>query len=243
MYKYFVSILITGLVQSSFCQAQYKLDDLDLSGNLYSWYDAAIGKNNTGILIGEYQPIFRNSKNTHQFYISDQWTYSLLSFRNQTYDSIALLYDLDNDVLVIRHPTDFRFHSQPIKVTQSQVAWFRLHDHTFKYYDENEPAPDPGFYDELFAGENIKLFVKRIKNMETSQTSEYISADKYYFSHQGKYYRIGGRITFLRIFKENRPKIRRYAISNRLKIKTRPEYEANMIQLSQYINDLLTERP
>lgn len=235
----FITVLLLTITQLDL-HAQYKVDKMSLDKNLYSWYDQEIGKNNAGILVGQYQEIQRMSRQTHQFFHSSEWANVTLKFRGQQYDSIFALYDLSKDIFVIKHPSDFRLHNQPILLPQDQIEWFLMYSHSFRYYQEGIQLIPPGFFDELFISNDIKLVAKRKKNIETNQTLEYELSDQYFINFDGGYHRVRGRWSIMRILKPYKSKLKSYISANQLRIKPREENDRDLIQLISYAQQLIT---
>ncbi|MEQ8548847.1 MAG: hypothetical protein RIC03_13110 [Cyclobacteriaceae bacterium] len=220
--------------------AQYKVDKFSLDGNLYSWYDQEIGKNNSGILVGQYQEIQRLTRKTHQFFGSKEWANVTLKFRGQQYDSIFALYDISKDVFVIKHPVDFRLHNQPILLPQDQIEWFLMNNHAFRYYPEGIKLIPPGFFDELFISNEIALVAKRKKNVETNQTLEYEPSDQYFLNFDGEYHKVWGRWSVLNVLKPYKSKLKSYITANQLRIKAKAENDGDLIELLDYAQQLIT---
>lgn len=217
--------------------AQYALEGLDLDGEVYTWHDQALGKEQAGLVLGEYQQLQRQSRDTHQFFGTDVWTLSRIRYRGQTYDSAYLMYDLHDDLLVLKHPTQLQYHSQPIKLNQDQVEWFTLGGHTFRYYPEKVLSVAPGFFDELYVGEQFDLIVKRAKDSRAETSLIFVDNDVYIMRHQQAYHRFRRKGSVLRLFKGQKQEIRQFINKNGLRI--HPENENDIILLARFCDQLL----
>lgn len=222
--------------------AQVATTQLNMEGDIYAWYDQAIGKDKTGLLVGQYHALQRVTRTSHQFFQSDVWSLGALHFRGQQYDSVDLLYDLEKGVMLIRHPFNFALHNQPIKLTQNQVSWFYMFGHKFKYYDQRIMIYEPGFYDMLFEGDQLNLMCRRMKNVEADRTLEYVATNKYLMEYEGNFYRVKGKSSFTKVFKQHKAEIKSFANSNKLNLKTDDSGEYDLQRMADFCNKLLTTK-
>ncbi len=228
-----ILLLLTNLPST----AQYSIDGLDLNQNIYAWHDEALGVDKTGILLGEYQEIQRQSRETSQFFDDSQWIANRLKYRGEIYEGIYLSYDIESDLLLIRHPTNYNYHSQAIKLIQQDVEWFEYSGHTFRYIHEPVLHFGEGFFDEMYMGKHLQLFAKRIKITETDRVISYVTADKFIIQYLGEYYRLRSKLTVMKLLKPYKKEIRQFIKTN--EIKAKPEYESDMIQLISFCDQLL----
>ncbi len=136
--------------------AQAKEDSLErLFG---AWYDHVIGRESSELM---YHPIYLTAlrgKDTHQYLDRRDWQTGSLEFSGQWYIDMPLLFDLERDLLVIKHPDPSRWDG--ISLNMENVQQFSLAGHRFRKYSLNG---SPNFYDVLFEGEHIQLLAKRSK--------------------------------------------------------------------------------
>lgn len=223
--------------------AQYAIAEVDLEKDMSLWYDMSLGRQNTGILTGQYEKFERSSVTTHAFFQKDTWSNQKLKYRGQIYDSIFIMYDVYKDLLLIRHPTEFQYFSQPVKLIQPQISWFQLRGHLFRYYNHDILNYSPGFFDELYIGEAFDLIVKRIKTMNTNGTREVVfePEDAYIIRLKDQYSRLRRRGSLLRLFNDQKmikKEIKQFIKSNGLIVK--PANEADLIQLARFCDEILT---
>lgn len=220
--------------------AQYSLEGFELDGDVYTWHDRALGAQGTGILLGEHQQIKRISRNTHPFFSTDRWWPGKIRYRGEIYDSIYLMYDIHDDVLIFRHPTKLQYHSQAVKPNQEQVDWFELAGHTFKYYPGEMLQFPPGFFDQLYVGKEFDLVAKRAKGSRAETTIVYIPNDMYLVRVKDEYHRIKRKRSILRLFKGQKGEVRKFIRENELQI--RPGNEQDLILLARFCDELLTDQ-
>ncbi|MEQ8469659.1 MAG: hypothetical protein RIC35_00660 [Marinoscillum sp.] len=216
--------------------AQYSIEGFDLDEGIRQWYDTRLGEEKSGILNGEYVQIQRQSRDSHQFFDKDQWLLNSITYRGQTYDSVYMRYDIERDLVLIRHPTNFRYHSQAIKLIQSDIASFELEGHHFRRYDEGILNFSSGFFDELYLGAELKLLAKRIKTTETNQTLNYVSEDKLILVNGNEHIRLKGKGSVLRAFKPDKQAIKAFIKDNNLDIN--PDNEYDYVTLIRFIDNL-----
>ena len=239
MRSYHLIVLFLLLIQCLSVKAQYKLESSAFLADSKSWYDANLGLNNSGILNGEYLEVKRISTGSHQFFKSEEWYPGEIIYRGQLFDSIYMTYDVDRDVLLIRHPTSYIYHNQAIKPIQTQVRAFELRGSLFEYIQEPVGNNPPGFYEILKRGEEISLLVKRHKKTVIDRTIEFEVEDFYYFSYDSTYHRIKRKGSIIRVFKNYKSAIKSF-ISNR-NLKIAPGNDTDIIELMSYIDQQMTD--
>ena len=69
------------------------------------WYDNLIGRNNSGLINGPEYKIEVLGKNTHPFFEQRTPGQGMVHYREQTYMEVPLIYDIQNDKLVLVHRT------------------------------------------------------------------------------------------------------------------------------------------
>lgn len=220
---------------------QVSTEQLSLASNTTAWYDKQVGKELTGVLLGAYYPIQRVSNNTHQFFLSDQWQKGKLKYRRRQYDSVAMMYDIHQDVLLIQHPSSFQFHAQAIRPNQSQIEWFSIGNHFFRHTTDQILIYKEGFVEVLYSGANIELIAKRILQKETGTTVEYKPYDRYLLHIGDEYHRIRRKGSVLSIFKAHKKEIKDFIRQNKLNI--HPDYEPHLLELTRFLENLIATTP
>ncbi len=221
-------------------QAQYLLESEELLADASGWYDGQIGLDQSGLLNGQYVEIKRISRGTHQFFVSDEWHIGQLTYRGQHYDSVYMSYDIDQDLLLIRHPTSYIYHNQAIKPIQSQVSAFNLRGSHFEYFDEQIDKFRSGFFEVIASGENIKVIAKRHKKTLVERTIVFEQDDSYYFQLDGSYHPIKRKGSVLRVFSDQKAEIRSFIKDQDLQIA--PGNDSDIVELMAFIDQkLLTQ--
>lgn len=240
-YSYSIFGLLLFIVLTTPHQSfgQYALDGLDMGTEVAPWHDKALGLDKAGILLGEYQEIRRISRNTHQFFTEDQWHPNSIRYRGEVYDSIYMAYNLETDVLLIRHPTDYRYHSNAIKPIQQDIDWFRLEGHTFRRYDDAVLNQPDGFFDELYTGSKMDMLAKRVKVSHTETTIEFERSDKYFYRYGQQYYHLLRKGSVTRVLSPYKKEIRSFIKANNLKVNTKNERD--LVELIRFCDQLTSK--
>lgn len=232
-------LLLTLMIQGACLSAQYQVSALTLYEDPHRWYDSALGLEKTNLILGNFEPVIRSARYTHQFFEEDYWSTGSFKYRGEVYDSLSMMYNIESDIIIFQHPTELFYASQPIKPIQNEVEWFSLRGHFFRYYHEGIFFYGPGFYDELFIGEELKFIVKRIKEQSIVDTQlEFLPANKLLLHYQGAYHRIKSKRSVIRVLKPYKKNIKRYVSENDLVIKT--SNEQDILKLIRYCDQLLT---
>ena len=221
-------------------KGQYALGDFDLEENTYAWYDQALGIENAGIVRGSNQKINRTQL-SDPFFEGRGGNINTVKYRGMVFD-MFVMYDIQNDYLLIRHPTEYKYLNSPIKLNQEQVDWFTIDDHTFRFYPESILSFKPGFYEELFIGENINFIIKHSKNLIINDQLDQVFNKEatYLIKYEEDYFELKGRRSFLKIFdydKDLKKKLRNFIKSSGLKF--REGYQSDIIALAEFMEDQL----
>ncbi|NQZ78047.1 MAG: hypothetical protein HRT61_18380 [Ekhidna sp.] len=220
---------------------QVAISDLDLLKETREWYNREANKSGSYPFLGKYIDVARQTSSTHQFYRSKFWTPSRITFKGHTYDSLPILYDLDTDILLINYPVSAALNA-PAVLEQSQISSFELHDGTFRYHPKGILDSDPGFFEELFAGNNISLIVKRQKSLETTETVNYLQDDKYYILAFQEYKRFRNRSSFFSSFKKYKAQLKRRLKDKKIRaLKPREVNDRNLIFLFSETQRLISD--
>ncbi len=190
-------------------------------------YDNTIGRNSflfTGrVYVDKY-----NGIRGHQYFGEDYWEQGDIIYEGQKFDSIFLMYDIYNDQVILEH-----FNSNgaisPIKLYNPKINSFNLQGHHFVRLQEDTVfGLKEGFYDELFAGEKMTVYVMREKQIsKANQTNDlheiFIERHKYYIKKDDQYFRIRGRKDIAKVMKDHKREIKRYLRRNILSFRREPD--------------------
>ena len=238
-------IFITALLLSSFfsySQKAINVDSLNLDGDLQAWYDAQVGPESTSLIIGTRAIPEVKAVVSHPFFRTNIWVDGSMSYRDETFGEIPLMYDLEKDLLYLKVQNSDQAISHPVLLIQNQVEWFRLKDAVFKYVPNSVDLLGEGFFQFLHDGEQIKLIAKRRKYVLVGGSkgeSEYRNQNWYFIDYNG-YHRIKRKSDLLKLFPEYKKQIRLYARKNHLKI-ARPDHDEDFVQVVNYCESLIAQ--
>ena len=152
-------------------KAQYAIGDLDLDGDISEWYDETNNIKNSELLEGPSFTIQHISPITHQFFIDKYWEEGTITIAGQTFNNVAMLYDIDKDLLLLKNISSNTKSNIAIRPNQDKIQSFIFHGAYFKNYQaENKGLARTGFYEVLAEGKTSGLIVKRIKPKKVNDT-------------------------------------------------------------------------
>ena len=242
-FRILISIFIFCLFFCSAAVSQSMLDisrlDLD-SPRIDLWYDSQIGLENTQLQLGQQEVAARKATKGHPFYKRDSWAKGTINFRGETFSEVAMLFDIDEDNVLIRENGKDEFSSNIIRLRNDQVSWFDMDSSHFIYSEDVEPTP--GFFEELFTGDSISLISKRIKIVELGydKTTVYVNDDRYYVKLRDKFVGVKSKRTVLKLLPKEKKKIRKFVRHSGLTVFKPNSYPQN-ISLIRYCNSLLEQ--
>ena len=149
-------------------------------------YDRTIGRNSFLFTGRVYVDKFSGIRG-HQYFGEDYWEKGEITYEGQKFDSIFLMYDIYNDQIILEH-----FNSSgsisPIKLYNPNVNSFYLQGHRFiRLGEDSISGLKEGFYDELYLGKNLSIYVQRQKQIaKVDQTNDlheiFIDKNKYFIN-------------------------------------------------------------
>lgn len=184
-------------------------------------------KRESGIYNGkEYIDYTRILKEGHPYFDSTVSRGSV-HYNHIVYDNVSMLLDLIRDDLVAVHFNNIFL----IELVKSKVDWFTLKGHFFEHLGRDSSTRkeniSPGFYDRLYAGDNIKYYVKRVKVIQEiipHMTVERIvhEADRYYIYKDGQYHNVRSKPSVLKLL-GNKRQLNQALKQNRIRFRSNRE--------------------
>lgn len=244
-----VSLLVIGFICVFYChdsRAQVRPGDTLqqhlMAVNMDNLYNKAIGRQSRLYSGFAYKMVAINSPGNAYFKDSTHVTNGNVTYGGILYRNIPLLYDIYKDLLVSRTENGLFLYS----LINEQVDNFDLLDHHFINLRtaDTENVVAAGYYDELYANNQIQLLVKRKKNFqedfhgprEGKISFNALISDKYYLKKDNLYYKVGSSSSFINVLSDKKSELKRYLKDNNIKYKTDPERA--MILLAKYYNSL-----
>lgn len=232
----FVTFLV---LTPRFLFGQYATTGLDLDGDIATWYDRMIGKQNAQVLEGTYYEIKYAALEHHQYFESVHWIDGELVFEGQYFANVSLLYNVFDDVLLIQNKALLLSSIEATLLNQDRVDGFTLAGHHFvNLRDSLSPTLGAGFYELLFDGANIDFYIKRSKSefIRDNQLSfEYV--DKYFLFDGNQFIRYNSKKDLFKHFSEEKNKMKAYGKT--LKTNLKKGEEDGMIKWLEFCDNLL----
>lgn len=208
-------------------------------------FDDAIGIENTGIINGTKYTVPLQISDTHPFYNSRVGAKGNITFVKQPYFNLTLLYDIYSDELIVQQRRATGVQAL-IKLYKANVESFRIHDHTFRNYQDPKAQKlgmVSGFYDVLYDSALFTLIAKRKKNTHVSTAGriQYENEDHYFFIRNGKFTPFRGMKSFYQVLgdKDLISELRSFVSKNNLKIKER---DSDLVLVARHCDTILNKR-
>jgi hypothetical protein len=231
---------------SSLCFSQNagRNDSLEYQSQL-ARFDEAIGIENTGIVNGTKYTVPFQISGSHPFYISASGAKGDMTFVEQPYFNLILLYDVYSDELITQQLRPNGVHAL-IKLYKPNVALFRIHDHTFRNYHGDKAKKlgiASGFYDVLYENSTFTLIAKRKKNthVQTAGRIQYESEDQYFFIQKERVTPFRGMKNFYQVLgdKDLISELRSFVSKNNLKTR---KSDRDLIVVARQCDTILNKR-
>ncbi len=190
---------------------QISIENLNLMGDLESWYDAVVGNENLAVLEGSFYEMPSQSLDQHQVYKKLAWVSGEVYYDGQRYRNIEMMYNSFSDLLIIRNIGMVNLVDQAILPDQQKVMFFKTHGDKFVRFPEaRDPNMRKGFYQLLFDGHGINVVVKRSKREMMGTTHvEYLEESRALVGYQGEYVPFKGSRTLYKMFPEHKIEIKK----------------------------------
>ena len=207
-------------------------------------FDDAIGIENTEIINGTKYTVPFQVSGTHPFYNSVAAGKGNITFNEQPYFNLPLLYDIYSDELIVQQRRATGTHVL-IKLYKGNVESFRIHDRTFRNYQGPKSQTlgmASGFYEVLYENAVFTLIAKRKKNTHVELGRiQYENEDQYFFIHHEKLTRFHGMKNFYQVLgdKDLISDLRSFVSKNNLKVK---KSDRDLILAARHCGSILNRR-
>ena len=222
--------------------SQVPLADFDLEGDLDAWYDQALGIKYHDLFEGVQVAIPTKSPFGHQFFGDANWAIGSIRFDGKDYSNIQMLYDLENDVVLVRNLNAQDPAGQSIKIQQAKIEEFQVHGEVFKKFDVPDEIPTKsGIYHALVEGPAVSVIVKRGKSTKVfddgfNRGLQYYTRDRYFIKTDDVIIPFKGKGSFFGLFPEYKSELKTFAKSRRLNIKK--DFDDDIRQFVGYCNEI-----
>jgi len=229
MWRHPILFLVTVLRFSS-CFSQEPLNYEQKE----TWFDLAVGRENTGLINGPEYFIPFQGFNTNPFFGSLEATNEILRIDGKNYYNVSLLYDSYSDVLVLRTKDKSNLFAM-VQLDNQRIESFTLQGHFFQKMMNPlfQGKSKEGFYDILYKGKNFSFLCKRSKKefMDDHQP-KYELADKYFLLHDNQWAKFSGFNDFYRLTGVHKTEITLFIKTQ--KIKARKMIEKDLVAVASF---------
>ncbi len=193
-----ISILLSA--GGAYLVAQDQADITERQQDLLykKWYDSQ--KNQSGIYNGRhYVDYTRLLKEGHVFFDSTATVPGAVRYNQVTHDNIPMLLDLVAEELIVQHFNGVFL----IQLVKDKVEWFEINGHYFEHLGA-EDGLSPGFYDKVYEGNALKLYVRRRKliheEIEHMQVQKIVlPEDRYYIHKDGEFHLVRSKASVMKL--------------------------------------------
>lgn len=207
-----------------------------ISNLLYKSYMASIGAGANLYNGTEYTASYTQVKGS-PFWNDEGFVPGTISYNGVVYKDIPIAYDLVTNELVIKTPQQLS-----IKLDAAKVDFFLLSNHLFVRSRADEASKNmlpEDFYELLYNG-NIKVFVKRKKQLERAFNAEdpYRIAmySAYFIYKDDTYYQVSNKNTLLNLLRDKNDEIQKFWKEQNLNYRT--DTEKTIVETVTYYTKL-----
>jgi len=201
------------------------------------WFDNLVGFENSGIINGPEYFAPGQGLDTHPFYGTRELSYESIVFQGQPYGKVGLMYDIYNDIVILRH-RDKHGIFVLIEMDKVDVDGFTLYGHQFEKLSvatSNGKIQSPQFYDILVKGETLNLIAKRRKITRViGSRPEYQNEEKFYFLINNQIFPINNRKNIYKAMSGENKRIKEFINKNKLNTKG----ENDLISIARFCDTL-----
>ncbi len=198
---------------------------LDLGSENLNWFDSQLDIVNTGFLNGQYYHFTRKIIGDHAYLSTDKWLKSDIIYRNQLYNNMEMMYNLEEDVVIFRSPNIQFLPDQIILPNQNNISEFWINNQHFK----QKSLGFGRYYEVIREGNALELFVHRRKKLIASTSSYFEKINSALLIYQDDVIVFRGKTTLYSIFPEKKTEIRRFIRQNGLKVNEPSMFDLGLV--------------
>ena len=198
-------------------------------------YTEAI-QNQSRLYNGSDYVFYLSKDEEHPYYRSDDWNYGSVVYWGESYQNVALLYDLSIDQVITEHN-----RGNPIKLISEKIQGFTLFDHTFvRLYRDEKNKISEGFYDRLYDGKS-KVYAKYYKVYEETLESRQIiprfdESTRYFLVKDGIFHTVKSKGSVLDVLADRKQEIKAFLRKNNVRFKD--NREKAIVQVTEFYDTL-----
>jgi len=187
----------------------------------YVLFDAIVGQKNLEINVGvKYFEKYRTLKNEHQFFNDKKLKEGTVSFNQQVYYNIPLMYDVYDDALIINISSIY--DSYLLILDKEKVDYFVLDGFTFN------GVKDKGYFQVLANNSTSTLYKKHEKKVKTrfvefKKLSRFIPFSSFHVFKDNTFIKVSKKSDWIKAYPSLKSSIQLFFSSNKALLKNTPD--------------------
>ena len=196
--------------------------------NINETFDKIIGLNNTGLFNGtEFTDPFLNTDGSFRYLNGFDYTKGSVIYADQYYANVSLKYDVLEDNLLVRSDDNLSVFN--VKLIPGFISEFTIYNkHFVRLPETNLNLSGNGFFEKVYLGNDLSLYIKRTKKKKDSPLKSgiqyrFTDTDFYVLKSKGTYYLVSSSKHFEKILPEKEEQIRNFHKSYKTLYKSNPD--------------------
>lgn len=158
--------------------------------------------------------------NGHPFFIADSLMNSSIMYQDVLYKNIKIKYDLEQSRLAL-----YDFNNTFLFCPgEEKISYFSIEGHFFENIhlpQFNKTGPAHGFFEKIFSGSNVQVYLKWEKQLFQPVKAEdtlafYKEYQTWYISKQGLLHEVNGKRGLLKILEDKKQQLKAFIANNKL---------------------------
>lgn len=211
------TLIVIG-ISSSICIAQQFTADTAFvraaKNKVISTYTLAIEHQSRLYNGGDYV-MYISHDGEHPYYREDDWAFGTITYWNEAYANVPLMYDLSTDDVITEH-----MRGNQIRLLPYKIQGFTMHGHQFVRLTKANGIQE-GFYRVLHDGKT-KVYSKYIKEyrekLETKQVIPlFREITRYYIKKDSTYFPVKNKASVIKTFADQKNEVKNFIRKNGIK--------------------------
>lgn len=189
---------------------------------------------------GEYvEP--RRTNETHPFFDSDDWVTGSVTYDNDRYENVPLMFDIYSEKLI----TESYYGHEEIALVNQKIQRFNIGNHYFERIEQDSlKVLQPGLYEILYSG-NTRALVKRRKDLQEeleAQKVEYYYEPKnsYYIEKHNVFHHVKSKGSIFKVLEDRKSELKQFLKKSKLRFKS--NREESLSKLVSYYDSITTPK-